>query len=102
MKDITALALVYKAFCDGHRLHILDQLSLGERCACDLLEKVNIGQSTLSHHMKILVESGVVSARKMGKWTYYSLDQKGGINAVEELKRIMTLKESSANSCACE
>ncbi len=102
MKDFTALALVYKAFCDENRLLIIDQLTTGEKCACDLLEKVSVGQSTLSHHMSVLIESGIVSARKMGKWTYYSLDEKGGINAIEELKRIMTLKESSANSCACE
>jgi len=102
MTDFTALALVYKAFCDENRLLIIDQLTTGERCACDLLEKVDVGQSTLSHHMAILVESGIVSSRKMGKWTYYSLDQKGCLRAVEELNKTMTLKESSASSCACE
>jgi len=45
----------------------------GEECACVLLERVSVSQSTLSHHMKILVDSGAVSARKEGKWTYYSI-----------------------------
>ena len=41
------------------------------------IEKINISQSTLSHHMKILCESGVVKKRKEGKWTYYSISKCG-------------------------
>jgi ArsR family transcriptional regulator len=102
MGDHTQNALVYKAFCDENRLLIIDQLSLGERCACDLLEKVSISQSTLSHHMGILLESGIVSARKVGKWTYYSLNPLGCLSAVDELRKIVSPKESIASSCVCE
>ena len=70
-------ARVFKAFCDENRLMILQMLQSGEKCACVLLEKLNIVQSTLSHHMKILVESGIVSARNEGKWTYYSISSDG-------------------------
>ena len=66
-------ALIFKAFCDENRLMILNLLKDGEKCACVLLEKLDIGQSTLSHHMKILVESGIVITRKEGKWTHYSI-----------------------------
>ena len=66
-------ALIYKAYCDENRLKIIDVLTLGEHCACDLLEQLTIGQSTLSHHMKILNEAGLINDRKEGKNIYYSL-----------------------------
>ena len=65
------------AFSDVTRLKILEFLRDGEKCATFLREKINTGQSTLSHHMKILIESGVVIARKEGKWTYYSICENG-------------------------
>ena len=70
-------AKVFKAFCDENRLMILEMLQRGETCACHLLEGLSISQSTLSHHMGILCESGIVSARKEGKWTYYSFSKEG-------------------------
>ncbi len=72
-----AHAKVFKAFCDENRLTILQLLCTGEKCACRLQETLSIGQSTLSHHMKILSEAGVVIARREGKWTYYAIDQAG-------------------------
>ncbi len=63
----------FKALSDSTRLSIVEMLSCEERCACRLLEKFDITQPTLSHHMKILCDSGLVSGRKEGKWTYYSL-----------------------------
>lgn len=74
-------AKMFKAFCDENRLRILDMLSTGERCACELLEELEVVQSTLSHHMKILVDSGIVKSRKDGKWSYYSLDENSGNRA---------------------
>ena len=67
-------ALIYKAYCDENRLKIIDVLTLGEHCACDLLEQLTIGQSTLSHHMKILCDCGLVDVRREGKWSHYSLN----------------------------
>ncbi|MPQ44998.1 ArsR/SmtB family transcription factor [Clostridium tarantellae] len=72
---------IFKAFCDERRLLILELLKSGEMCACELLEKLNIGQSTLSHHMKILCDSGVVISRKEGKWAHYSISCEGVKNA---------------------
>lgn len=68
---------VFKAFCDEKRLNILKLLQSGEKCACRLLEELDIGQSTLSHHMRILCQSGIVTSRKEGKWSYYSIDKDG-------------------------
>ncbi len=81
-------AKVFKAFCDETRLQVLELLQTGEKCACVLLQKVSVGQSTLSHHMKLLVESGIVTPRKNGKWTYYSLNQAGADYAIKLMKQI--------------
>jgi ArsR family transcriptional regulator len=90
-------AKVFKAFCDETRLMVLELLRRGEKCACVLLEKVEVGQSTLSHHMKILVDSGVVSARKEGKWTYYSINNEGSAHAAVLLKQLTTVTTHSEN-----
>lgn len=75
--DEKKTATVFKAFCDENRIRILDMLSTGEKCACKLLEEIDVTQPTLSHHMKILCDSGIVVGRKEGKWTHYSISQKG-------------------------
>ena len=81
-------ARVFKALSDENRLMVLEMLQGGEKCACVLLCKLNISQPTLSHHMKILVDSGIVSARKEGKWTYYSLCESEGDRAATLLKQL--------------
>ncbi len=58
---------VFKAFCDENRLKILEQLRVGEKCACDLLDYLRVTQSTLSHHMKLLCDADIVKGRKEGK-----------------------------------
>lgn len=75
--DYEADAKVFKAFCDVNRLQILEQLRSGEKCSCVLLEKLQISQSTLSYHMKILCDSGVVVGRAEGKWTHYGISEEG-------------------------
>lgn len=64
---------ICKALGDSNRLQIIQMLSDGEKCGCKLLEAFDITQPTLSHHMKILIESGLVNDRKEGKWHHYSL-----------------------------
>ena len=65
--ELTNVALICKALGDSNRLEIVQMLSDGEKCGCRLLEKFEITQPTLSHHMKILVECGLVNDRKEGK-----------------------------------
>lgn len=65
---------VFKALGDEHRLQILRLLARQELSAGEILESMDIVQSTLSHHMKVLTESGIVSARRSGKWTIYSVN----------------------------
>ena len=82
---------VFTAFFDETRLKILELLRSGEKCASMLLEQVSVGQSTLSHHMKILVESGIVSSRKANKWTYYSICDSGKKCVMDMLKQLESL-----------
>ena len=78
-------AVIFKAFCDENRIKILQLLIDGEKCACKLLEEMNITQPTLSHHMKILLDSGIVNGRKEGKWMHYSISKEGLEKAQEYL-----------------
>ena len=93
MTDLERNARVFKAFCDENRLKILNLLANGEMCACKLQEELSVGQSTLSHHMRILCDAEVVSSRRDGKWTHYSLNSEGGQRAVELLKEVLHISE---------
>jgi len=96
-------AKVFKAFCDETRLMVLSLLQNGEKCACVLLDRVNVSQPTLSHHMKILVDSGIVSSRKEGKWTYYSISAAGSENAAKLLGELttVTIDETDTSNARC-
>lgn len=83
-------AKVFKAFCDEKRLSILELLRSGEKCACVLIDEMEIGQSSLSYHMKILCESGIVESRQEGKWTHYRLSESGSKYAVDLLVQLTT------------
>ncbi|GHU72839.1 transcriptional regulator [Clostridia bacterium] len=105
MNDNAHDVLLFKALGDETRLHVMELLRSGEKCACVLLEKVDVGQPTLSHHMKILVDSGIVSARKAGKWTYYSISPEGSALARNLLERIITVNsipDNDDNVRCCE
>lgn len=83
-------AKVFKALCDPKRLAILEQLRSGEKCACVLQEPMDLTQSGLSYHMKILCDSGLVVSRQEGKWTYYRLSEGGRARAVQLLLELTT------------
>ena len=92
-------ARVFKAFCDPKRLAILEQLRGGEKCACVLLENLDLTQSGLSYHMKILCESGIVVSRQEGKWTHYRLSRSGRDNAIALLRELATPETEQAEPC---
>lgn len=94
-------AKIFKAFCDDNRLRILELLRNGEKCACVLLEQLELGQSGLSYHMKILVESGIVESRQEGKWTHYRISESGSLNARGLLKQLTTLDKVIAVNICC-
>ncbi|MGN0496162.1 MAG: ArsR/SmtB family transcription factor [Lachnospiraceae bacterium] len=68
------VANICKAMSDTNRLRIIEMLTQGEKCGCNLLEELQVTQPTLSHHMKVLGDCGLVSSYKDGKWHHYSIN----------------------------
>lgn len=66
------LVLVAKAFADPTRVRILAALRAGELCVCELCDALGVTQSTLSTHLQVIRDAGLVQTRKQGKWVYYS------------------------------
>ncbi|MGO2542788.1 ArsR/SmtB family transcription factor [Specibacter sp. AOP5-B1-6] len=69
-------ARILKALSDPNRLRLLSIVKAGEggeACVCDLTEPLDLGQPTVSHHLKILVDAGLLEREKRGTWAYYSL-----------------------------
>lgn len=91
------IADTFKALSDEKRIDILQLLQNGEQCACVLLEKLNLTQSGLSYHMKILTNSQIIQSRQDGKWTYYKISEKQCHNISNLLLEITQLKEGINN-----
>lgn len=87
-----------KAISDETRLKIVDMLSCGELCACMILEKFSITQPTLSYHMKILTECGIVAGRRDGAWIHYGLNK----GKTEELVQFILNLVRSTQDCICK
>ena len=85
-------ALICKALGDETRIKIFDMLKAGKHCACKILAEFNCTQPTLSYHMKMLVESGLVICEKEGKWSFYSIDE-------EVLNQFTYFISKQVNSC---
>ena len=88
-KKYIVQARVFKAMSDENRLKILELLHEREYNASELLAEMDFGQSTLSHHMRILLSAGVVQARKNGKWTYYYLQKKAYEEMAEWIRQYL-------------
>lgn len=100
--DERKTALIFKAFCDENRIRILRMLKSGEKCACKILEELNITQPTLSHHMKILCDSGIVVGRKEGKWMHYSIARDGAKVAADLLNELTDARSGCTDKSCCE
>lgn len=84
-----------KALADETRLQIIEMLIDGERCACKIQEEFDFTQPTLSYHMKILTDCGLVNSRREGAWMRYTLNKDGFETLCMHMKRICeNIKES--------
>lgn len=94
--DYERISLVLKAMADPKRMKIIDLLSYGNMCACDVLEHFDFTQPTLSHHMKVLEKAGIVSVNKQKQWHHYTLNEE----FVQQFMASMTqlLSDSSEDS----
>lgn len=90
-------ALVFKALGDETRLKIVEMLSCGELCACNILESFQITQPTLSYHMKILTGCRIVNVRRDGPWMKYSLNRE----VLEEVRIFWDKIYKSDENCIC-
>ncbi|AWK52299.1 transcriptional regulator [Clostridium beijerinckii] len=88
---------ILKALSDPNRLQIIDLLSCGEKCACEILENFKFTQPTLSHHMKVLMDCGLIEVKKDGIWNYYKLNVNNTNKLVLFLINLITEKEN----CIC-
>ena len=96
------IAGVFKALADENRIRVLKLLQSGEKCAYVLLDDLHITQPTLSHHMKILCDSGIVTGRKDGKWMHYSISNEGAEVVVDYLKALTSVNGCSENNPCCK
>lgn len=87
------VAVICKAMSDANRMRIIEMLTWGERCGCELLDELQVTQPTLSHHMKVLSDCGLVSSYKDGKWHHYSIN----CEKFKEFKNYI-----AAITCSCD
>lgn len=88
--EAAATADLFKALADPHRVRIVNLLAGAGRevCVCDLVEPLGIAQPTVSHHLRKLVEAGLLTREQRGTWAYYALDRA----AVRRLADIATIE----------
>src|SRR5258708_15509766 len=72
-RDAKALAAAFKALTDPTRVAIVNRLAAGECCVCDLNDAFDLSQPTISHHLKVLRDAGLVESSRDGTWAYYRL-----------------------------
>ncbi len=78
-------AELFHALSDEARLQIIQILLDGEHCVCDLQNHLDVAQSRLSYHLKVLKDAGVVTDRREGRWSYYTLQR----DAIVEAERLL-------------
>ncbi len=95
MKEFAAELEILKAISEPTRLTIINMLSSSEMCARNLLKGLSITQPTLSHHMKVLTDCGLVSGRKEATWMYYTINKERAEQFNRFIETLTHPKESS-------
>lgn len=90
----------FHALSDPTRLHVVDMLSRGEMCVCDLQDAVGAAQSRLSFHLRVLREAGLVDDRRAGRWVFYSL-RPDVLDAMAAWLQERRPADDAWNPCAC-
>jgi ArsR family transcriptional regulator len=96
--DYQKLATSMKAVAEPNRMKIINLISCGTLCACDVLEHFDFSQPTLSHHMKILEKAGIVTVTKDSKWHYYALNPEFAAGFLPQVEQLFTDTEQ----CECK
>ena len=98
--DVPRIALLCNALADEARVEIVARLLDGEKCVCDLTDALETGQSRLSYHLRVLKDAGLVTDRREGRWSYYTLARDAFLEA-EELLSALRPKASRATKVGC-
>jgi len=96
--DYESYAKVMRALSNPKRVKILDMLSCGEMCACDILEQFDFTQPTLSQHIKILIECDLVRVKKTGIWHYYFINENAAQQSIQGTVQLLT----HSYGCICK
>tara|TARA_B100000427_G_scaffold290595_1_gene266918 strand:+ start:72 stop:383 length:312 start_codon:yes stop_codon:yes gene_type:complete len=88
-----------KALAEPIRLEIIESLSTGEKCVCDLMQETDLAQSKISFHLKVLKEAGVITDRQSGRWVYYQLDTRTLKSLQNWIKRLRKGCLNEVSSC---
>ena len=92
--NTTQASTWFHALSDETRLGIIAKLGGGERCVCELTDDLDAGQSRLSFHLKVLKGAGLVTDRREGRWSYYTLNR----DALGEAEEFLGSLRSSSRS----
>lgn len=94
--DLGRARALFHALSDETRLAIVEMLRGGERCVCDLQGDLDAAQSRLSFHLKVLKEAGLVTDRREGRWSYYTLAPDALVEA-HDFVRALTAEQSQGS-----
>jgi ArsR family transcriptional regulator len=92
--------LLLRALAEPIRLQVLQALMHGERCVCDLTSDLNLAQSKLSFHLRVLKEAGIIRARQEGRWIYYRLEPSALLQLRHWLGQLAAACPSPAIPCS--
>jgi ArsR family transcriptional regulator, arsenate/arsenite/antimonite-responsive transcriptional repressor len=98
--DLSVITRQFHALADENRLKIIDLLRAGEQCVCELTDALEVGQSLLSHHLRVLKDAGLVTDRRDGRWAYYALDG-GAFEQLQSFVGAMPSTRLSLNIAKC-
>lgn len=88
-QDVASAAAAFKALSDETRLRILSAIShMNEMCECNIVPVFGLSQPTISYHLKVLREAGLITSERRGQWVWHRVNQKAVLNAVRQLSEI--------------
>jgi ArsR family transcriptional regulator, arsenate/arsenite/antimonite-responsive transcriptional repressor len=99
--DFARAAELFHALSDEARVEIVSVLLGGEQCVCDLMDVVGAAQSRLSYHLKVLKDAGLVSDRREGRWSYYTLQRDAIVEAEAMLASLRPRGRKIGSSGCC-
>jgi ArsR family transcriptional regulator len=99
--DVSRASVLFNALADEARINIVTRLLDGEKCVCDLMDALDAAQSRLSYHLKVLKDAGLVTDRREGRWSYYTLKREAFIEAEALLASVKPRAPRAARSGCC-